>query len=303
MGLRRRAILSSSIAHGMNWRLSLNLGWRALALLALSVPATAQIEFRAVDREIIQSRLEDFSKNNGEREIILKRLFGQSGCKPDQMSEQAVKRKLPPNLICILPGQSDKIILVGAHSDHADFGDGVVDNWSGASLLPSLLYSVSDEPRRHTFVFVTFSGEEEGMLGSDFYAKQLNLKQRSSIEAMINLDTLGLGPTEVWVTHSDDDLVNSIGTVAAAMKLPVSAMNVDQVGTTDSESFSKYKIPRITIHSVTQETWTILHTNKDNLSAIKMDDYYASYRLLAGYLAYLDGHLGSIELKTQPSPK
>ena len=290
--MRGRAILSSSVGDEMNGKLAFNLGWRALALLAFTLAATAQIEFRALDREIIQSRLEDFSKKNSEREIILKRLFGQSGCKPDQISEQEVKHKLPPNLICILPGQSDAVILVGAHSDQAEVGDGVVDNWSGASLLPSLLYSLSDEPRRHTFIFIAFTGEELGMLGSDFYAKSLTLEQRSRVQAMINLDSLGLGPSEVWVTHSDGDLVTSIGTVAAAMKLPVRAMNVDQVGSTDSESFVKYKIPRITIHSVTQETWALLHSDKDKLSAIKMGDYYETYRLLAGYLAYLDGHLG-----------
>ena len=60
----------------------------------------------------------------------------------------------------------------------------------------------------------------------------------------------------------------------------------------DSESFAKYKIPRITIHSVTQQTWPILHSSKDKLDEIKMDDYYASYRLMAGYLAFLDTDLG-----------
>ena len=85
----------------------------------------------------------------------------------------------------------------------------------------------------------------------------------------------------------------AIAAIAQAMKLPIGVVNVDQVGSTDSEPFAKYKIPRITIHSVTQETWPILHSDKDKLSAIKMDDYYATYRLLAGYLAYLDTYLGS----------
>lgn len=109
---------------------------------------------------------------------------------------------------------------------------------------------------------------------------------------MINMDTLGLGPTEVWATHADRSLLNALDNLAHAMKLPVSVMNVDQVGSSDSESFAKYKIPRITIHSVTQETWPILHSTKDKLDEIKMDDYYASYRLMAGYLAFLDTDLG-----------
>lgn len=75
------------------------------------------------------------------------------------------------------------------------------------------------------------------------------------------------------------------------MKLPISVMNVDQVGTTDSESFAQVGIPRITLHSVTQATWPILHSAKDNMSVVKMNDYYDSYHLLAAYLAYLDGYL------------
>ena len=80
-------------------------------------------------------------------------------------------------MICVLPGNTDRIILVGAHTDKVNVGDGVVDNWSGASLLPSLLYSVSGEARQHTFVFVGFTAEETGMLGSAFYAEKLSKEQ------------------------------------------------------------------------------------------------------------------------------
>ncbi|PYX03200.1 MAG: Zn-dependent exopeptidase M28, partial [Acidobacteria bacterium] len=34
-----------------------------------------------------------------------------------------------PNVICVLPGSSDKVIIVGAHFDRVSEGDGVVDNW------------------------------------------------------------------------------------------------------------------------------------------------------------------------------
>jgi hypothetical protein len=74
------------------------------------------------------------------------------------------------------------------------------------------------------------------------------------------------------------------------MNLPVTGVNVEQVGSTDSEQFAARKIPSITIHSLTQETWNarILHTSKDRLSAIKFDDYYQTYRLLSAYVAFLD---------------
>ena len=50
--------------------------------------------------------------------------------------------------------------------------------------------------------------------------------------------------------------------------------------TADSESFARYRIPRITLHSVTKQNWSILHSRRDKLAAIKMNDYYDSYRLI-----------------------
>jgi len=66
---------------------------------------------------------------------------------------------------------------------------------------------------------------------------------------------------------------------------------VEQVGTTDSESFAHYSIPRITITAISQDTWPLLHTKKDNINAIKPDLYYDSYRLITKYLALLDQQL------------
>ena len=75
------------------------------------------------------------------------------------------------------------------------------------------------------------------------------------------------------------------------MKLPLAGVNVDNIGSTDSEQFRAPDIPAITIHSITQETWPILHTPKDRFSAIRLDEYYQTYRLLAAYLAFLDAKL------------
>jgi hypothetical protein len=78
---------------------------------------------------------------------------------------------------------------------------------------------------------------------------------------------------------------------AAAVKLPVSVMNVDGVGSTDSESFREKKIPAITIHSLTARTLPILHNSKDRIEAVDRDKYYRTYRLVLAYLAVLDRDL------------
>jgi len=107
---------------------------------------------------------------------------------------------------------------------------------------------------------------------------------------MVNMDTLGLAHAEVWASHSDKRLLGALVYIAKQLNVPVTAVNVDQVGSSDAEQFSERKIPRITIHSLTQETWDarILHTSKDRISAMRLDDYYQTYRLLAAYVAFLD---------------
>jgi Iap family predicted aminopeptidase len=246
-----------------------------------------------VSREAIEGHLKSFSTKNNEREALIRKWLADAGCKKSNLAEQSLERKLPPNVICVLPGETADVILVGAHTDHVtEFGDGVVDNWTGASLLASLLYSVSGRPRRHTFVFVGFSAEEKGLVGSAYYAQHLTPEQRGHIAGMVNLDSLGLGPTEVWATHADKVLLDALAAAASASNLRAEAMNVDEVGSADSESFATYHIPRITLHSVTQQTWPILHSSRDKLDAIRMQDYYDSYHLIAAYLAYLDNALG-----------
>ena len=264
-----------------------------------SAQSSSQIHFRLQTREVVEGRLKAFSTKNSEREALIRKWFTDSGCKGANLSEQALDRKFPPNVICVLPGETQQVIVVGAHTDHVDtFGDGVVDNWTGAALLPALLYSLSAQPRHHTLIFVGFSGEEQGLAGSRYYVDHLTSDQRAHVEAMVNFDSLGLGPTEVWASHADKALLDALASVAEASKLPVTTMNVDDLGTADSESFARYQIPRITLHSVTQQTWSILHSPLDKLAAIKMNDYYDSYKLIAEYLAYLDD-----ALKPPPAPK
>lgn len=270
--------------------------WVELLLLICCLASTAStndsIQFRLATPEVIRTRLKSFLTNNRDREARIRQWLADSGCKDNNLTEQPLDRKLPPNVICILPGETADVILVGAHTDHVDsFGDGVVDNWSGAALLPSLLYSLNEQPRHHTFVFAGFSAEEKGLVGSAYYADHLTAEQRSHIAAMVNMDTLALGRTEVWASHADKPLLDALASVAAALKLPISAVNVDNVGTADSESFARYHIPRITLHSVTQSTFPILHSVHDRLDVVKWNDYYNSYHLIAAYLAYLDNAL------------
>ncbi len=265
----------------------------ALILCPLGAPAEPGLSFTWLKPEVIAARLARAPETNALREAGLRQLFEEAGCTGERLVEQPIKKNRQPNVICSSPGETDSVIVVGAHFDFVDAakGRGVVDNWSGAALLPSLFEDVQTIPhRKHTFVFVGFTEEETGLRGSKFYVKSLGAG-RSRVKAMVDLDTLGLSPTKIWAHGSDKALVSAFFSVANALKLPASIVNVEAVGTTDSQSFMEKKIPALAVHSVTQQTLTVLHSKRDTVAAVQQQEYYDTYHLLAGYLAYLDQQL------------
>jgi Iap family predicted aminopeptidase len=254
------------------------------------LPAAGQsisIQYSTVPQVEIERRLRAFEDSNAKREQRLLSLFQESGC-IDQLTEQPVKHAQAPNVVCTLPGATDAVILVGGHFDFVNAGKGVVDNWTGCSLLPSLYLSVKASPRRHTFIFVGFTDEEKGLVGSQSYVSKMSKEEIKKISAMVNLDSLGTSPTKVEMDRGTKNLWTALGIVAQGLKLPLSVVNVHQVGRSDSDSFQDRKLPAISIHSLTNETFPILHSRRDQLDAIHLSDYYDSYLLLRAYLAYLD---------------
>jgi hypothetical protein len=83
-------------------------------------------------------------------------------------------------------------------------------------------------------------------------------------------------------------LLKDTALVARALNLPVDGVNVERIGDSDSHPFAARKLRVIDFHSVTQENLRVLHSGRDQASAINWDAYYDTYRLIAGLLAYLD---------------
>jgi peptidase M28-like protein len=269
-------------------RLSACLIGIAIFLGAVSDAQTIRLHYHPVSPEVIDQRLRLVKSKDPEREQTLMEMFQEAGCRGERLTELPVKHERVPNLVCTEAGTSDAVIVVGGHMDYVSAGRGVVDDWSGASLLPSLFESLNKAPRKHTFVYIGFTNEEEGLIGSKFYVKQLTPEEAGKIRAMVNLECLGLTPTKVWAHHADPKLLQGLANVAAAIHSPIQSVNVENVGDDDADSFRARKFPTITIHSVTQETLSVLHSPRDNFSAMNADYYYESYRLIAAYLAYLD---------------
>jgi hypothetical protein len=250
-----------------------------------------QIVISQLASATIQERLNSVPRKLADRVATLKSLFHEVGCDEDRFYEQPVPHSKAPNLVCTLVGQTDSEIVVGGHLDSIEIGMGAVDDWSGAVLLPSLYQSLKDKPRRHRFVFVGFAAEEQGLVGSAEFVHKLGGEEIRRIHAMINLECLGLGPPEIWVSRADKRLLDAYSVVASILRVQPRGMNVDRVGDDDSHSFMRVGIPVLTIHSLTAATWHILHHPSDKLDAIRAEDYYTAYRMASSYLAYLDSTL------------
>jgi Peptidase family M28/PDZ domain/PA domain len=109
------------------------------------------------------------------------------------------------NVVGYWPGQTGEYVILGAHYDHLGTGQqdslapsqigqihpGADDNASGTAGVIELARSLSaDGVRRRGYLFVCFAGEEEGLLGSSYYAAH-PLKPLSGAVAMINMDMIG----------------------------------------------------------------------------------------------------------------
>jgi hypothetical protein len=121
------------------------------------------------------------------------------------------------NVVGMLAGSSDEIVVVGAHHDHLgnkhlganDNGSGVV----GLLAIAQALRQRADVPKR-SVVFVTFSAEEQGLIGSQYFVAHPPAHvPLAKVVQYINLDMLG--------SHAAKKAVYAFG---AFPKLPARAL-------------------------------------------------------------------------------
>lgn len=241
-----------------------------------------KVQFVPVTKADVLARVEDVPGNDAERASRIRELFQNAGCTGKMLREETVEAAGVPNVICQLRGEGSGTVIIAAHYDRATVAR-PIDDWSGASLLPSLYQSLRARKRRHSYIFVAFADHERAVPGAEVFAGHLSSTEAGHIEAMVDLDPLGLSPTKVWSGHSDKDLVHDLLTMVYTLKLPASQIDLQSTSFTDADPFVARKIPCIVIHSLTQQNLI------DNATTtFRPDNYYDTYRLLAGYLAYLD---------------
>jgi Zn-dependent M28 family amino/carboxypeptidase len=125
-----------------------------------------------------------------------------------------IKKSVSNNVMALVPGtkRADECIIYSAHWDHFGVGEiikgdsvyhGAVDNASGVAALLELAGAFKKakvKPLR-SVLFISFTGEEQGLLGSEYYAKHPVFPVKKTV-VDINMDMMGLaGKTKDIVVY------------------------------------------------------------------------------------------------------
>lgn len=107
------------------------------------------------------------------------------------------------NIIGLIDNNAETSIIIGAHYDHLGWGaegslysgepaihNGADDNASGVAALLYLAEKLGKEKHTHNFIFIAFTGEERGLLGSNYFVNNATV-DLSKVSFMINMDMVG----------------------------------------------------------------------------------------------------------------
>jgi len=132
-------------------------------------------------------------------------------------------------------------VVIGAHYDHLGFGDagslhrgeraihnGADDNASGTAAIIQLATLLKEKSDNFNYLFLAFSGEENGLWGSNYFSKNSTV-DLATVNYMINLDMVGRLNEESTLA------VNGVGT-SPAFTPGLEAANTDSLKLVTSES-------------------------------------------------------------------
>ena len=173
------------------------------------------------------------------------------------------------NVVAALPGRgklADEWIVVGAHYDHLGYGgrqsltrgdakeihNGADDNASGTAAVLELAERLAKRPpAQRSVLFIFFSGEENGLLGSEHYVNHPLIPLQQTV-AMVNLDMVGRIKNDDLLVGGRDTAAgfeDMVATLDEQSPLRVKPMTGMVFGSSDHASFMKKQIPVLFLFS------------------------------------------------------
>lgn len=172
-------------------------------------------------------------------------------------------------------------IIIGAHYDGQGEGgfismDGdngkkihnsADDNASGVAGLLELAHYFSDNPAQKSILFITFSGEELGLLGSRYFVENPVI-DLDSADAMINLDMIGRlkeNTLSIMGTGSSDIWLNLMNEIGVSDSLEIQTVD-SGTGASDHAPFYESEIPVLHYFTGTHENYHRASDTSDKIN-------------------------------------
>ena len=218
--------------------------------------ATADAWLKASGKEL-PAIMDTIDKDLKPQSFVLKNL-------KVSMSVDIVHESKPVhNVIGYIPGKTDEYVIVGAHYDHLGLGDehslapsligqihhGADDNASGTAGVIELARWFSKQPQQQRgILFMTFAGEELGLLGSAYYTSHPILPLEKAV-AMLNMDMIGRvrddGKFYVNGTGTGSTLDALVSRIKVPPSLKLDLSESTGYGGSDHISFTAKQVPVI----------------------------------------------------------
>ena len=191
------------------------------------------------------------------------------------------------NVIGFLPAKKKraKTIVFCAHYDHLGgigkntFIPGANDNASGTAMLVTLANYFKKNPSKYNMLFIAFSGEEAGLLGSEFFVANSPIKMKK-IRFVLNLDIMGSGEEGITVVNATEyteefELLTAINN---ELNLLPRVKSRGETSNSDHYFFHKNGVPSFFIY--TMGTNKNYHDVFDTYDALTFEAYNNVMKLL-----------------------
>ena len=160
----------------------------------------------------------------------------------------------------------NEVVIVGAHLDSWELGQGTIDNGVGSvSLLETArVLSLLDAKPKRTIRFILFMGEEFGLYGSKAYVKE-HSSELEEIVMMLNMDMIG--DPYSFNSYGHEEAVPFLEELAADLQgFGISADKVtNKAGLhSDHQSFTLAGVPAMNMRATLDESmWRYYHSAGD----------------------------------------
>jgi aminopeptidase YwaD len=193
------------------------------------------------------------------------------------------------NIVGYIPGikYPDSFIVIGAHYDHlGKIADkhfpGANDNASGTVMLLDLAKKLAteDEKPNYSIIFISFAGEEIGLLGSKYFTTNppVDLK---NIKLMINLDMVGTGKDGISVVNAkkNPSIYNKLKLINEEKNYVVDMIEGGASCSSDHCPFDQRGVPAIFIFSRDKD-YRYYHVMEDDYEILPLDGYEGIFKLI-----------------------